>query len=145
MNPDVAACAEADRAGVLEWAQVAERLMAADCKSAAPCELRRFESSPVHQKYREQGTVDASRWEMGVGLENANHSGDEFDRKFWVAMAMYAVLAVLAWFTIGEGSFLVGDRPVEIRLVPLIVMGGLALKTVLARHAEKIRREKDSI
>jgi hypothetical protein len=31
-------------------AQVAERLMAADCKSAAPCELRRFESSPVHQK-----------------------------------------------------------------------------------------------
>jgi hypothetical protein len=31
------------------FAQVAERLMAADCKSAAPCELRRFESSPVHQ------------------------------------------------------------------------------------------------
>jgi hypothetical protein len=30
-------------------AQVAEWLMAADCKSAAPCELRRFESSPVHQ------------------------------------------------------------------------------------------------
>jgi hypothetical protein len=35
---------------VVVWAQVAERLMAADCKSAAPCELRRFESSPVHQK-----------------------------------------------------------------------------------------------
>ena len=30
-------------------AQVAEWLMAADCKSAAPSELRRFESSPVHQ------------------------------------------------------------------------------------------------
>ncbi len=74
---------------------------------------------------------------------NVNRSGDELDRKFWAAMAMYAVLAVLAWFTIGEGSFLVGDRPVEIRLVPLIVMGGLALKTVLARHAEKIRREKE--
>ena len=29
--------------------RVAERLMAADCKSAAPCGLRRFESSPVHQ------------------------------------------------------------------------------------------------
>ena len=75
---------------------------------------------------------------------NANRSSDELDRKFWVAMAMYAVLAVLAWFTIGEGSILVGNRLVEIRLVPLIVMGGLALKTVLARHAEKIRREKDS-
>ena len=33
----------------VECAQVAEWLMAADCKSAAPCELRRFESSPVHQ------------------------------------------------------------------------------------------------
>ena len=33
---------------MLSRAQVAERLMAADCKSAAPCELRRFESSPVH-------------------------------------------------------------------------------------------------
>ena len=30
-------------------AQVAEWLMAADCKSAAPSGLRRFESSPVHQ------------------------------------------------------------------------------------------------
>src|SRR5262249_19060500 len=34
---------------VYAWCgQVAERLMAADCKSAAPCGLRRFESSPVH-------------------------------------------------------------------------------------------------
>ncbi len=59
----VAACAQIDCAGMDEgsqrrvfrrwgdgWAQVAERLMAADCKSAAPCELRRFESSPVHHK-----------------------------------------------------------------------------------------------
>ena len=30
------------------YGQVAEWLMAADCKSAAPCGLRRFESSPVH-------------------------------------------------------------------------------------------------
>jgi hypothetical protein len=40
----------------------------------------------------------------------------------------------------GEGSVLVYGRPVEIRLVPLIVIGGLALRTVLARQAEKIRR-----
>ena len=31
------------------YGQVAEWLMAADCKSAAPCGLRRFESSPVHE------------------------------------------------------------------------------------------------
>jgi len=67
-------------------------------------------------------------------------SGADLDRKFWVAMALYAVLAALAWFTMGEGSVLVDGRPVEIRLVPLIVIGGLALRTVLARQAEKIRR-----
>ena len=49
------------------WAQVAERLMAADCKSAAPCELRRFESSPVHQK---QWSGISGQWsERGSGPE----------------------------------------------------------------------------
>jgi hypothetical protein len=41
---------------------------------------------------------------------------------------------------------LVFGRPVELKLIPLIVIGGMALRTVLARHAEKIRRdgERDS-
>ncbi|MGA2570468.1 MAG: hypothetical protein ABSF23_08110 [Terracidiphilus sp.] len=62
------------------------------------------------------------------------------DRKFWAALAMYAVLAVLAWFTMGEGTVPVFGRPVDLRLLPLVVLGGLALRTVLARQAEKIRR-----
>jgi len=80
---------------------------------------------------------------MGTGLENGklNGSGGDLDRKFWVAMALFAVLAVLAWLTMGEGAVLVFGRPVELRLVPLIVIGGLALRTVLARQAEKIRRQ----
>jgi hypothetical protein len=79
---------------------------------------------------------------MEIGSENGklDGSGADLDRKFWVAMALYAVLAVLAWLTMGEGSVLVYGRPVELRLVPLIVIGGLALRTVLARQAEKIRR-----
>jgi hypothetical protein len=83
---------------------------------------------------------------MGIDPENGtlDGSGGDLDRKFWVAMVLYAVLAVLAWFTIGEGSMLVYGRPVDLRLVPLVVIGGLALRTVLARQAEKIRREKDS-
>ena len=41
-----------DRRFLRFWTgRVAERLMAADCKSAAPCGLRRFESSPVHQGF----------------------------------------------------------------------------------------------
>jgi hypothetical protein len=70
-------------------------------------------------------------------------TGSDLDRKFWIAMALFAVLAVLAWFTVGEGKILVEGRPIELRLFPLIVIGGMALKTVLARQAEKIRRSRD--
>jgi hypothetical protein len=73
-------------------------------------------------------------------LEN---SGSDLDRKYWVALALYAVLAALAWFTVGDGAVHVYGRPVELRLLPLIVIGGMVLKTVLARHAEKIRRSGD--
>jgi hypothetical protein len=34
----------------------------------------------------------------------------------------------------------VDGRPVELRLVPLVVLGGLVVKTLLALKAEKIRR-----
>jgi len=58
-------------------------------------------------------------------------------------LALFAALAALAWFTLGEGRVLVMGRPVELRLLPLIIIGGLALRTVLARQAEKIRRGGD--
>ena len=65
----------------VECAQVAEWLMAADCKSAAPCELRRFESSPVHQKF----------WYSM--------------NRLFVALGAYAVLAALAWTTLSDPKF----------------------------------------
>jgi hypothetical protein len=74
---------------------------------------------------------------MEAGLHS---TGSDLDRKYWVALALYAVLAALAWFTLGAGKVFVAGRPVEMRLLPLIIIGGLALRTVLARHAEKIRR-----
>ena len=66
------------------------------------------------------------------------------ERRFPIALGLYAVLALLVWFTMGEGKVLVHGRPVELRLVPLIVIGGLALRTVLARQAERIRRRSGS-
>jgi hypothetical protein len=66
------------------------------------------------------------------GLKSA---GSDLDRKYWAA------LVLLAWFTLGEGKVLVGNRLVDVRFFPLVVLGGFALKTVLARHAEKIRRD----
>jgi len=47
----------------------------------------------------------------------------------------------VAWFTMDEGKVLVAGRLVDLRLLPLLVIGGLALRTVLARQADKIRRE----
>jgi hypothetical protein len=77
------------------------------------------------------------------GLMVSDPAGLELERRFRWALALYAVLAGLVWFTVGQGKIFVQGRPVDIRLVPLLVIGGLALRTVLARYAEKIRRGGD--
>jgi hypothetical protein len=73
--------------------------------------------------------------------EGPHSTAAELDRKFWVALGLYLVLAALIWFTMGEGKVLVMGRALEMRLVPLIVIGGFALRTVLARQADRIRRD----
>ncbi len=83
---------------------------------------------------------------MNSGQGTVKSAEADLDRKYWVALGMFAVLAVLVWLTMGDGSVLVFGKPVELKLIPLIVIGGMALRTVLARHAEKIRKagEKNS-
>jgi hypothetical protein len=74
-------------------------------------------------------------------------TGDDLDKRFPVALLLYVALAVLVWFTMDAGKVLVMSRPVEIRWIPLIIIGGLALRTFLARSADRIRRngeKKDS-
>jgi hypothetical protein len=71
-----------------------------------------------------------------------NPAGLSLARRFYWAMALYGILAALAWLTIGEGKVLACGRPVEMRLVPLVVIGGLVVRTVLARQAEKIRHSR---
>jgi hypothetical protein len=89
--------------------------------------------------------MDPIKAEQKRITEGLHGTGSDLERKYWVAMALYGVLAALAWFTMDAGKVLVWGKPVELRLVPLIIIGGLALRTVLARQAEKIRRsgEKD--
>jgi len=80
-------------------------------------------------------------------VEGANFGSTEksranagLERRFRVALLLYAVLGLLVWITMDEGKVLVHGRPIELRLVPLIVIGGLALRTIVAHHAEKIRQ-----
>jgi len=83
---------------------------------------------------------EQSRPTAGEGSKVANLAETGLERRFRLALALYAILATLAWFTLGEGSVFVAGRPVEIRMLPLVILGGLALRTVLARQAERIRR-----
>ncbi|HEX3469702.1 MAG TPA: hypothetical protein VHT28_00830 [Silvibacterium sp.] len=76
-------------------------------------------------------------------IEGLQSSGSDLSRKYWVALALYGVLAVLVWFTMDADKVLVNGRPVELRLVPLIILGGLALRTVFARQADRIRRGRE--
>jgi hypothetical protein len=88
----------------------------------------------------ENSGADLARERM---TDEVRSSGSDMDRKFWVALALYAVLALLVWFTMDAGRVPIYGRPVDLRLVPLIVIGAMALKTVITRHAERIRRGAD--
>jgi hypothetical protein len=72
--------------------------------------------------------------------EVSNLARLNLEKRFKIALALYGLLALLVWFTIGEGKVLVFGKLVDMRLVPLIVIGGMVLRTLLARQAEKIRR-----
>jgi len=89
----------------------------------------------------EGGRVKQQESAQKPGAAGLHRTGSDLDRKFWVALVLYAGLAAVAWFTMDEGKVLVAGRLVDLRLLPLLVIGGLALRTVLARQADKIRRE----
>ncbi|KAA6455831.1 hypothetical protein DYQ86_26670 [Acidobacteria bacterium AB60] len=71
---------------------------------------------------------------MGAGLD--------LERKYRIALALYAVLAVLVWFTMGEGKIEVFHREIELRWVPIFILATFAFRTVMAMQAERIRRGK---
>jgi hypothetical protein len=86
--------------------------MAADCKSAAPCELRRFESSPVHQ-------VEPFR--------SVN--------RLSIALSVYLVLGVLAWATLGDGRI----RVVTFAILGLFVLKTLLHRKDEMHEDEKLK------
>ena len=79
----------------------------------------------------------------GSDRDKLQRTGSDLAKRYPVALALYAVIAALVWFTMDAGKVLVMGRPVELRLVPLVILGGLALRTVLAVHADRIRHGGD--
>jgi len=51
------------------------------------------------------------------------------------ALGCYSVLALLAWFTLGDAGLYVSGRYVEMRLAVCLFLGGLLLKTLIAYKA----------
>ena len=97
------------------------------------------------QPEERQGLEGASPDAPGANGAGASPASASLQRRFRVALGLYAVLGLLVWFTMGEGKVRVHGRQVDLRLVPLIVIGGLALRTVIARQAEKIRRQSGKV
>ena len=67
-------------------------------------------------------------------------SFERTEQKFWIALALYGILAAVIWFTLGEGFTVVLGRQVQLRLIPLFIIGTFVFRTVIAREADKVRR-----
>ena len=82
---------------------------------------------------KDAGSVDESRTKTGRG-------DSRMSKRYPVALFLYVLLGVLVWFTVGDGTVLILHHRVEMRWIPLFVIGTFVLRTVLARQADKIRR-----
>ncbi len=85
--------------------------------------------------------ADSDEEEQAGAGTRALREGPNLERRYPLALALYALLAALVWFTMDASKVVVLGRPVEVRLVPLLVIGGFALRTMLARQAERLRRQ----
>ncbi len=65
-------------------------------------------------------------------FESSHSAGSDLEGKYPIALLLYSVLAVLVWFTIGEGKVVVFHRLIEVRLVPILILATFAFRTVLA-------------
>jgi len=63
-------------------------------------------------------------------------------RKLLVALAVYVVLAVMAWFTL-DTSISVAGRDVPLRAVTLAILGVFAVRTLLHAQRERVEAGRD--
>jgi hypothetical protein len=61
------------------------------------------------------------------------------ERRFYVALVIYAVLGLLIWTTLGYTPIRIEGRDIDFRVVPSLILGMFAVRTILFRQAERIR------
>ena len=64
-------------------------------------------------------------------------------KRFFVALAIYAVLGLLIWVTMEDVPLPVGGGHVGIRSLTLIVLAVFALRTILHFRSDQIRGEHE--
>ncbi|HKF48506.1 MAG TPA: hypothetical protein VKB38_14190 [Terracidiphilus sp.] len=87
-----------------------------------------------------RGPQDAEIEDAGRREEQLGANGQELERKYRIALALYGVLAVVAWFTIGDDRMPLFGKMIEIRWVPIFVLAMFAFRTVMVMKADRIRR-----
>ena len=63
-------------------------------------------------------------------------------KRFWIAMGVYAVLAVLVWLTMDGSTVAIGSGGISFRGLTLAVLGFFAVRTVLLWRA-RMRDEEE--
>ena len=71
-------------------------------------------------------------------MAGSRRAGEHGERKYWTALALYLLLGLLAWNTLGTDAVSVFGRT-----VPLFVLAAFAFRTWVARQANRIRREHE--
>jgi hypothetical protein len=71
-------------------------------------------------------------------------------KRFYVALAIYAVLGLLIWMTIDELPIPVSNLPsvlqnvhITLRQLTLVILGMFVLRTLLHHWAQKARAERE--
>jgi hypothetical protein len=65
-------------------------------------------------------------------------------KRFFVAMALYVVLAFLVWLVMDDSAVPVGSGQVSVKGLTLALLAFFAVRTVLHWNAERIRAQKES-
>ena len=67
----------------------------------------------------------------------------EQSKRFWLALGMFAVLAMLAWTLMSDEPIGIAGGHISFRGLTLVILGFFAARTVLHWKASRIRAENE--